>query len=162
MYMAGKTSPSGKTVSGKTVAVNRKARFEYTLEEEFEAGLVLTGTEVKSLRAGRASIADAYAGVSQGELWLINATINEYAGGNRFNHSPTRPRKLLLHKRQLNKLFGRLKNKGVTLIPLSLYFNERGIAKVKLALATGKKQYEKRAAIKERDWKKEQARLLKK
>jgi SsrA-binding protein len=147
---------------GTTVAVNRKARFEYTLEDEFEAGLVLTGTEVKSLRTGRANIADAYAGERQGEFWLWNATIPEYAGGNRHNHEPKRARKLLLHKRQMNKLIGRLKNKGVTLVPLSLYFNSRGIAKIKLALAVGKKQYEKRETIKERDWKRQQSRLLKK
>jgi SsrA-binding protein len=146
----------------KTVAVNRKARFEYFIEEEFEAGLVLTGTEVKSLRAGRANIGDAYAGEKEGELWLLNAIINEYAGGNRNNHEPRRPRKLLLHKRQVKKLIGRLRDKGVTLIPLTLYFNKRGIAKARLGLAKGKKQYEKRDTIKARDWKREQARLLKK
>lgn len=148
------------TSSGKTVAINRKARFEYFVEEEIEAGLVLTGTEVKSLRAGRTTIADAHAGERQGELWLFNMTINEYEGGNRFNHEPRRPRKLLLHKKQIKKLLGKLKVKGVTLVPLSLYFNARGIAKVKLGLATGKKQYEKRDVIKQRDWKKEQGRLL--
>lgn len=148
--------------SGKTVALNRKARFDYAIEEEFEAGLVLTGTEVKSLRAGRASIGEAYAGGKEGEMWLFNALIQEYGQGNRFNHEPRRPRKLLLQKRQVSKLLGRLKNKGVTLVPLALYFNARGLAKVKLGLATGRKQYEKRDVIKARDWKREQAKLLKK
>lgn len=143
------------------VATNRKARFEYFVEEEFEAGLVLTGTEVKSLRSGRSNIADAYAGEKDGELWLLNAVINEYAGGNRMNHEPRRPRKLLLHKKQLKKLLGRLRQKGVTIIPLSLYFNARGIAKIKMGLASGKKQHEKRETIKDRDWKREQSRIMK-
>ena len=148
--------------SGKTVAVNRKARFNYSIEEEVEAGLVLLGTEVKSLRAGRISIGESYAAEKNEELWLINALIEPYTGGNRFNHEPRRPRKLLLQKRQIKKLIGRLKNKGVTLVPLSLYFNSRGLAKVKLGLATGRKEYEKRDVIKKREWKKEQGRLLKK
>jgi len=147
---------------GKTVAVNRRARFEYTLEDEVEAGLVLTGTEVKSLRAGRASINEAYAGAKQGEFWLFNAMIAEYEAGNRNNHEPRRPRKLLLQKRQMKKLLGRLKTKGVTLVPLSLYFNARGLAKIRLAVGLGRKEYEKRDAIKRREWKREQARLLKK
>lgn len=146
----------------KTVAINRKARFEYSIEEEFEGGLVLTGTEVKSMRKGHANIGDAYAQEKEGELWLLNAVVTEYEGGNRFNHEPRRPRKVLLHKKQLNKLLGKLKTKGVTIVPLSLYFNARGIVKVKLGLATGRKQYEKRAVIKDRDWKREQSRLLKK
>jgi SsrA-binding protein len=151
-----------KTVPSKTVAVNRKARFSYSIEEEVEAGLVLTGTEVKSLRAGRVSIAEAYAAAKNEEMWLINAVVEPYGGGNRFNHEPRRPRKLLLQKRQIRKLLGRLKNKGVTLVPLTLYFNGRGIAKVKLGLAIGRKEYEKRDVIKQREWKKEQGRLLKK
>ncbi len=150
----------GDDSNGKTVAVNRKARFNYSIEEEFEAGLVLTGTEVKSLRAGRANISDAFASEKEGEMWLLNAEILPYAGGNRNNHELKRARKLLLHKRQIAKMAGRLKNKGVTLVPLSLYFNSRGIAKIKLGLATGRKEYEKRAAIKEREWKKEQGRTL--
>ena len=148
--------------SSKTVAVNRKARFDYFIEEEIEAGLALLGTEVKSLRAGRVSIGEAYAAESNGELWLLNAQIQAYEGGNRFNHEPKRPRKLLLHKRQISKLIGRLKLKGATLIPLALYFNARGLAKLKLGLATGKKQYDKRATIKEREWKREQSRQMKK
>lgn len=127
-----------------------------------EAGLVLTGTEVKSLRQGRANIQDAFARVYQGELWLYNAFIPEYTQGNRYNHTPTRPRKLLLHARQVRKLIGYLKNKGITLVPLSLYFNKSGYAKVEIAVARGRKEYEKREVIKERDWKREQGRLLKK
>jgi len=144
----------------KTVAFNRKARYEYTIEEEIEAGIVLTGTEVKSLRGGKASIGDAYAAAKEEAIWLINAHIDEYAHGNRANHEPRRPRKLLLHKKQVNKLLGRLKTKGVTLIPLSLYFNSRGLAKVKLGLAIGKKQYEKRDTIKKRDWQRDKARIM--
>ncbi|NBX02909.1 MAG: SsrA-binding protein SmpB [Alphaproteobacteria bacterium] len=146
--------------SGSTVALNRKARFEYTVEEEIEAGIVLVGTEVKSLRAGKSNIADSYAAEKDGELWLINAHIMEYAGGNRFNHEPKRPRKLLLHKKQIKKLLGRLKVKGVTLVPLKLYFNSRGIAKIKLGIAIGKKQYEKRDTIKQRDWQRDKARIM--
>jgi SsrA-binding protein len=146
--------------SGSTVSHNRKARFNYTIEEEIEAGIVLVGTEVKSLRAGRSNIADAYAAEQDGEIWLINAHIMEYAGGNRFNHEPKRPRKLLLHKKQIKKLLGRIRIKGVTLIPLSLYFNSRGLAKIKLGLAVGKKEYEKRDTIKERDWQRDKARIM--
>lgn len=142
------------------VALNRKARFEYSVEEEIEAGLVLTGTEVKSLRANKVQINDAYAGEKDGAIWLFNVYIGEYAGGNRFNHETNRPRKLLLHKKQIRKLLGKLKVKGVTLVPLSLYFNSRGLAKIKLALATGKKQYEKRDTIKQRDWQRDKARIM--
>lgn len=149
-----------KKTSDNTVSLNRKARFEYTIEEEFEAGLVLTGTEVKSLRAGKANINDAYAASKNEEIWLINGHIDEYGHGNRFNHEARRPRKLLLHKKQVNKLLGRLKTKGVTLIPLSLYFNSRGFAKIKLGLAVGKKQYEKRDTIKQRDWQRDKARIM--
>lgn len=155
---AGKSSGSNKTSS--SVAQNRKARFEYSVEEEFEAGIVLTGTEVKSLRANKVQITDAYAGEKDGEIWLFNAYIAEYAGGNRFNHETNRPRKLLLHKKQIRKLLGSLKVKGVTLVPLSLYFNSRGLAKIKLALAMGKKQYEKRDTIKQRDWQRDKARIM--
>lgn len=153
--MAGQTDNSGNTV-----AQNRKARFNYSIEEEIEAGLVLTGTEVKSLRAGKAQITDAYAGPQGDELWLFNATIAPYAGGNRFNHEERRPRKLLLHAKQIKKLIGRLKVKGVTLVPLALYFNSRGLAKIKLGLGTGKKEYEKRDTIKKRDWQKDKARIM--
>ena len=146
--------------SGNSIAFNRKARFDYSIEEEFEAGIVLTGTEVKSLRLGKANINDAYAGAKDEAIWLVNASIAPYSGGNRFNHEERRPRKLLLHKKQINKLIGRLKVKGVTLIPLSLYFNDRGLAKVKIGLATGKKEYEKRDTIKKRDWQKDKARIM--
>ena len=122
----------------------------------------MTGTEVKSLRAGRANIADAYASTKGAEegIWLLNAYISEYGHGNRFNHDPIRPRKLLLHKKQITKLLGRLKVRGTTLIPLSLYFNKRGLAKVKLGLAMGKKLYEKRDTIKKRDWERDKARIM--
>ncbi len=146
----------------RVIALNRRAHFEYALEDAVEAGLVLTGTEVKSLRAGRASIEDAYATHYQGEIWLINAYIPEYAQGNRANHEPKRQRKLLLQDKQVRKFIGLLKVRGTTLIPLKLYFNARGFAKIEIAVAKGKKQHEKREAIKERDWKRDKARLLKK
>ena len=145
----------------KSVALNRKARFEYTIEEVFEAGIVLVGTEVKSLRLGRANIADSYASHKDGEIWLWNANIPEYTHGNRNNHEPNRGRKLLLNARQIKKLIGELKVRGTTLIPLELYFNKRGFAKVAVAVARGKTQYEKRDVIKARDWKREQSSLLK-
>lgn len=146
----------------KSIAVNRKARFEYTIEEVIEAGIVLMGTEVKSLRLGRANIADAYASARDGEIWLWNAQILQYTHGNRNNHEPTRGRKLLLNARQIKKLIGELKVRGTTLIPLELYFNKRGYAKVAIAVARGKAKYEKREVIKARDWKREQGKLLKK
>ena len=144
----------------RAVAENRKARHNYFIDETLEAGLILTGTEVKSLRAGQASIAEAYAVVGEGGLQLINAHIPEYKGGNRFNHEPLRPRKLLLHKREIERLSNAISRAGVTVVPLKLYFNERGIAKVLLGIAKGKKQHDKRATIKDRDWKRDQARLL--
>lgn len=159
--MAAKPPKKQDAPAGSTVSFNRKARYEYTIEEEFEAGIVLTGTEVKSLRSGKSNIADAYAAPTRdGEIVVWNLYIAPYAGGNRFNHEERRPRKLLLHKKQINKLMGRLKVKGVTLIPLSLYFNARGLAKLKLGLATGKKTYEKREAIKQRDWQRDKARIM--
>ena len=144
------------------VAINRRARFEYEITEVMEAGIQLLGTEVKSLRAGRANIQDAYASHREGEIWLWNAHIPEYAHGNRNNHEPTRGRKLLLSKRQVQKMIGLLKVKGTTLVPLSVYFNERGWAKVQLAVGIGRKKYEKREVIKEREWKREQSRLTRK
>ena len=146
--------------TGNNVAKNRKVFRDYAVDEEIEAGLVLLGTEVKSLRAGRANIADAYAGPKDGELWLFNAVIAPYSHGSIGNHDERRPRKLLLHKNQVEKLLGKLKVKGVTLAPLSLYFNSRGKAKIKLGLATGKKEYEKRADIKKRDWQRDKARIM--
>lgn len=144
----------------KTVAENRRARFDYSIEDTFEAGLALQGTEVKALRAGEASIAESYAEVKDGEVWLVNANIPEYSHGNRQNHEPRRPRKLLLHGREINRLFGAVERKGMTLVPLSVYFNRTGRAKVELALAKGKQAHDKRQAIKERDWKRDKARLL--
>ncbi|ALE16762.1 tmRNA-binding protein SmpB [Altererythrobacter epoxidivorans] len=144
----------------KIVAENRRARFDYAIDEKFEAGLALHGTEVKALRAGEATIADSYAEVRDGEVWLINANIPEYSHGNRLNHEPKRPRKLLLSSREINKLFGAVERKGMTLIPLSIYFNRTGRAKVELALAKGKQAHDKRQSIKERDWKRDKARLM--
>jgi SsrA-binding protein len=144
----------------KIVAENRRARFEYFIETVYEAGIALTGTEVKSLRFGEGSIAEAYAEVRDEQVWLVNANIPEFSHGNRFNHQPKRPRKLLLHEREINKLHGAVAREGMTLVPLSVYFNGRGRAKVELALAKGKKAHDKRDTIKERDWKREQGRLL--
>ncbi len=142
------------------VAQNRKARHNYFIEETFEAGLALTGTEVKSLRGGRSSIAESYVTEDGGEAWLVNADIPEYAGGNRFNHERKRPRKLLLHRKQINTLMGAIQREGRTVVPLQVYFNERGRAKVEIALVTGKQAHDKRQAIKDRDWKRQRARLL--
>ncbi|HWJ59683.1 MAG TPA: SsrA-binding protein SmpB [Sphingomicrobium sp.] len=144
----------------KIVAENRRARFEYFVEERVEAGLQLAGTEVKALRQGEGSIAESYATVDGGEIWLINSHIPEYSHGNRLNHEPRRARKLLLRAREINKLMGAINRQGLTLVPLSIYFNGSGRAKVELALARGKKAHDKRETIKERDWKREQQRLL--
>lgn len=141
--------------------LNRKARFNYSIGDEIEAGIMLLGTEVKSIRQGKANIGDSYAAEKDGALWLMNADIAIYEGGNRENHEPRRSRKLLLHKKQINKILGKLKSKGTTLVPLKLYFNQRGIAKLQLGMATGKKEYEKRDTIKDREWKREQSRLMK-
>ncbi len=144
----------------KVVAENRRARYEYFLEEFFEAGIALTGTEVKSLRFGEGSIAESYAEVKGEQVWLVNANVPEFSHGNRFNHEPKRPRKLLLHHRQIEKMRAAVSREGMTLIPLSIYFNGRGRAKVELALAKGKKLHDKRETEKARDWKREQQRLL--
>ena len=144
----------------KIVAENRKAKFNYHIEDVFEAGLVLTGTEVKSLRQGEGNIAESYAEVNGNEVWLINSNIPEFSHGNRFNHTPKRPRKLLLSAREIEKMFGAVERKGMTLVPLSVYFNSRGRAKVELALAKGKQTHDKRAAIKDRDWQRDKARLM--
>ncbi len=145
----------------KVVADNRRARFDYALDEMFEAGIALTGTEVKSLRFGEGSIGDSYAEVKDGEVWLINSHIPEFSHGNRFNHEPRRPRKLLLSQREIKKLHGAVAREGMTLVPLTVYFNGRGRAKVELALAKGRKAHDKREHIKEREWKVEAQRLLK-
>jgi SsrA-binding protein len=144
----------------RVVARNRRATHDYFIDERFEAGMVLHGTEVKSLREGKANISEAYASEQAGDLYLLNATIPEFHGGNRFNHAPTRPRKLLLHKRELTKLVGAVRKQGQTLVPLSLYFNPRGLAKIEIGLARGKKLYDKRASIKDRDWQRDKQRLL--
>lgn len=144
----------------RTVAENRRARHDYILDEIYDAGVALVGSEVKSLRDGRANIQDSYAAEQDGEIFLINCYIPEYAGANRFNHEPRRQRKLLLHRKEIGKLVGSLKRGGVTLVPLAIYFNERGRAKVKIALARGKKLHDKRASEKERDWQREKQRLM--
>ena len=144
----------------KIVAENRRAKFEYHIDEVFEAGIALTGTEVKSLRFGEGSIAESYAEVKDGQVWLVNSNIPEFSHGNRFNHVPKRPRKLLLHEREISKLFGAVERKGMTLVPLSVYFNSRGRAKVELALAKGKQSHDKRQTMKDRDWQRDKARLM--
>jgi SsrA-binding protein len=150
-----------KDDNNKLVAENRRARFDYMIEDTLEAGIQLVGTEVKSLRSGRANIAESYASTDKGELWLINATIPEYPPAGQFNHEPRRPRKLLVRARELKKLKGAVEREGRTLAPLRLYFNDRGIAKIQIALATGKKAHDKREASKDRDWKRQQSRLMK-
>ncbi len=142
------------------VAENRRARFDYAIEDKFEAGLMLQGTEVKALRAGQATIAESYAEAKDGEVWLINANIPEYSHGNRLNHEPKRPRKLLLNQREINKMMGAVERKGMTLVPMSIYFNKTGRAKVELGLAKGRKAQDKREYIKDRDWKRDKQRLL--
>jgi SsrA-binding protein len=144
----------------KVVAENRRARYDYAIEDVFEAGIALTGTEVKSLRFGAGSIAESYAEVKDGEVWLINANVPEFSHGNRHNHEPKRPRKLLLHEREIGKMFGAVMRQGMTLVPLSIYFNARGRAKVELAIARGRKAHDKREHEKEKDWKREQGRLM--
>ena len=144
----------------KLIADNRRARFDYFLDERFEAGLALTGTEVKALRQGRANIAESYVGVEGRELVLINAHIPEYGPANRFNHEPRRQRKLLMRRREIDKLIGAAQREGRTLAPIRLYFNDRGLVKLEVALARGKKAHDKRAAESERDWKREQGRLM--
>jgi SsrA-binding protein len=146
--------------AGRLAAQNRKARHDYIIEDTFEAGIVLLGTEVKSLRQGRASIGEAFAAERDGELFLFNAYIPEYEAANRFNHEPRRPRKLLMHRREIARLIGLIQRGGMTLVPLSIYFNERGVAKVQLGLARGKRKVDKREAEKARDWEREKARLM--
>jgi SsrA-binding protein len=141
-------------------AVNRRARHDYLIQDTLEAGIVLTGSEVKVLRQGQASIAESYASVDEGELWLVNAHVPEYKAATRFNHEPRRPRKLLVHKKELNRLIGAVRREGVTLVPLSIYFNERGVAKCELGVAKGKRKADKREAEKARDWQRDKARLM--
>ena len=144
----------------KIVSENRRARHDYYIEDVIEAGLVLTGTEVKALREGRATIAEAYASPEKDGIYLINANIPEYSAGNRENHAPKRPRKLLLRAREISRLSQAVERKGYTLAPLKLYFNDRGIAKLEIGLALGKKGHDKRDAVKERDWNRQKQRLL--
>jgi SsrA-binding protein len=144
----------------KLIAENRRARFDYFLEDKIEAGLTLKGTEVKALREGRANIAESYAAVEGREITLVNAHIPEYGPANRFNHEPRRPRKLLLHRKQIDKLIGAVQREGRTIIPTRLYFNDRGLVKLEVALAKGKKAHDKRATEADRDWKRDQGRLM--
>ena len=144
----------------KVVAENRKARYSYAIDDTLEAGMVLTGSEVKGLRSGKATIAESYAQVKDGEVSLINAYIPEYGMANRFNHEPKRPRRLLVHRREIAKLAAATQREGMTLVPLRVYFTPRGIAKIELGIAKGKKLHDKRETEKQRDWSREKARLM--
>ena len=149
-----------KTNNFKVVADNRRARYHFEIGETFEAGLMLQGTEVKSLRGGKATIAESYASAERGELFLINATIPEYLQANRFNHEPRRPRKLLMRAKEIAKLKNGVEREGMTIVPLKIYFNDRGMAKIEVALAKGKKLHDKRETEKVRDWNREKSRLM--
>src|ERR1700760_4131107 len=151
--------PKKKDDGTKIVADNRKARYAYAIDETFEAGIMLVGSEVKSLRNGKATIAESYAQAKDGEITLVNAYIPEYTQASRFNHEPKRPRKLLVHKREIGKLSAAVQREGMTLIPLKLYFNPKGIAKIELGIAKGKKLHDKRETEKQRDWQRDKARL---
>jgi len=144
----------------RIAAQNRKARHNYTIEDSVEAGIVLTGSEIKSLREGRANIADSFANEKDGELFLVNAHIPEYKQAGQFNHEPKRPRKLLLHRRQISRFIGAIRREGMTLVPLKLYINTQGRAKLALALGKGKHQYDKRQSQKKKDWERQKARLM--
>ncbi len=144
----------------KIIAENRKARFNYEIGEVVEAGIALTGTEVKSLRQGKATIAESYADAKNGEIWLVNANIPEYLQASRFNHAPKRPRKLLLHRRQIDKLAAAVEREGMTIVPLKMFFNEKGRAKIEVALGRGKKLHDKRETEKKRSWEREKGRLM--
>ncbi|MBI1276002.1 SsrA-binding protein SmpB [bacterium] len=159
--MSKESKPTNRYISHGQVSENRKARFEYDVLETIEAGMVLTGSEVKSLRRGQCNIQESYAGEFKGELWLFNSTIAEWEGGNRYNHEPKRNRKLLVSKKQLNKLQGFSNTKGMTLVPLKIYFNDKGLAKCLLGVAKGKQLHEKRDSIKDREWKRDQQRIMK-
>ncbi len=154
----GRKKKAGSTDT--TLAENRKARYDYAVEDTVEAGMLLVGTEVKALRLGQANIAESYVAVENNEAWLINANIPIYAPASQFNHLPTRPRKLLLKRKQINQLLGDTQRKGRTIVALKMYFNEKGIAKLLLATATGKQNYDKRDTEKKRDWQKQKARLM--
>ena len=149
-----------KSSEPRTVAQNRRARFDYFIDETLEAGLILEGSEVKSLRSGQASLGESWAGPKEGALWLHNCYIPEYKNSRQVHYEARRPRKLLLHKREMNKLLGATKRQGVTVVPVSIYYNDRGIAKVKLGLARGKRQVDKRQTTKDRDWQRQKSRVL--
>ncbi|HEY4142963.1 MAG TPA: SsrA-binding protein SmpB [Pseudolabrys sp.] len=153
--MAANTAPRFKAVSE-----NRKARFNYEIGEVVEAGIVLTGSEVKSLRLGKATIGESYADAREGAIWLVNSNIPEYLQAGRYNHAPKRPRKLLLHQRQINRFAAAIEREGMTLVPLKLYFNAQGRAKVEIALGKGKKLHDKRDTLKKRSWDREKGRLM--
>src|SRR5262249_50647171 len=154
------TAMAEKKSGQKVVADNRRARFNYEIGETFEAGIALMGSEVKSLRQGKATIAESYADAREGEIWLINANIPEYLQAGRFNHPPKRPRRLLLHKRQIARLASAVEREGMTIVPLKLYFNDKGRAKLEVAVARGKKLHDKRQTEKKRSWERERGRLL--
>jgi len=158
--MAAKQKRQGQISTGQ-IAENRRARFDFEVLDTLEAGIVLSGTEVKSLRNGKAQITESYASPERGELWLINAHIPEYGPANRFNHEEKRPRKLLVSKRELGRLYGSVQKEGHTIVPLKLYFNDRGIAKLLIGIAKGKRAVDKREVQKKRDWQREKSRLLK-
>jgi SsrA-binding protein len=158
--MSSKPEDKGEAGKNKLIAENRRARFDYYLEQTYEAGLSLTGTEVKALREGRANIAESYASAEGRDLVLINAYIPEYGPANQFNHDPRRPRRLLLHRKEIDKMLGAVQRDGRTLIPTKLYFNDKGRVKLELALGKGKKAHDKREVEAARDWKREQGRLM--
>ncbi len=157
---SGGAKPARKQEGIKVVADNRRARHDYEILQTFEAGIELKGSEVKSLREGRTTLAESYASMKGGELYLINSNIPEYREANRFNHDPKRPRRLLLHKKEISKLSSGVLREGLTIVPLKMFFNPRGRAKVDIALAKGRKLHDKREAIKERTWNREKARVL--
>ena len=150
-----------RLISFGRIAENRKARYNYEIKEKIQVGIILTGTEVKSLRLGKASISESYASDTDGKLFLINSNIPMYEAANNFNHEPTRQRELLVSKKERNKLLGLIKKEGVTLVPLSLYFNNKGFAKLDIGIAKGKKKEDKRESIKLRDWNRQKSRILK-
>jgi len=149
-----------KANGGAPIAENRRARRDYVIEETLETGIVLTGTEVKSLRGGKVSLSEAFAGPRSGDLYLLNCTIDEYSNARHFSHEPRRPRKLLVHRRERDRLLGAVKRDGVTLVPLKIYFNARGLAKLQLGLAKGRKKHDKREMEKARDWQRQKARVM--
>lgn len=157
---SGGTKAARKVAGVKVVADNRRARYEYEILQNYEAGIMLEGSEVKSLREGRTNLAESYATLKNGELFLLNSNIPEYREANRFNHEPKRPRKLLLNKKEINRLSVGISREGLTIIPLKIYFNDRGFAKIDIALAKGKKLHDKRETEKDRDWNREKSRVL--